>query len=106
MKIRMAALLRQLRKERGLTQCECAARLGLNHSTISAYENNLRIPPCETLVDIAQFYEVTTDYLLGHQCSNDNIWENLTYSQKQIVKDFANFIFERHICETKNHTKK
>lgn len=105
MKIRMADLLRQLRKERGLTQCECAARLGLNHSTISAYENDLRIPPCEILVDIAQFYDVTTDYLLGYQCNRDDIWESLTYSQKQIVKDFANFVFERHFCKIEDQTK-
>ena len=105
MKKRLAELLRQLRIERGLTQRECAERLGLDHSTISAYENDLRQPPCDILLKLAQLFEVTTDYLLGNPDICDGFWGNLTYSQKQMVKDFASFIFERHFCEIEDRTK-
>lgn len=102
---RLAELLRQLRIERSLTQRECAEHLGLGHSTISAYENNLRQPPCDILLKLAQFYEVTTDYLLENPDIYDGFWGNLTYSQKQMVKDFASYIFERHFCEIEDRTK-
>ena len=48
--------LRQLRMEKGMTQTTLA---------ISTYENGLRNPPDNTLVDMAHFFNVSVDYLLG-----------------------------------------
>lgn len=57
--------LRKLRIEKGLTQADLAATLSLGESTISFYESNKRQPDYETLTKIADFFKVSTDYLLG-----------------------------------------
>lgn len=54
-----------LRKRRGLSQYEMADRLGFSRGKLANYEQGSRQPDYETLQKIADFFEVTTDYLLG-----------------------------------------
>lgn len=56
---------KQLREEANLTMEQLAAGLGTKKQTISRYENNQREPEYATLIKIAQFFKVSTDYLLG-----------------------------------------
>lgn len=58
-------ILSQLRKERELGQKELAALLNMSIGTISNYENNVHAPDLATLCKLADFFHVTTDYLLG-----------------------------------------
>lgn len=53
-----------LRKERGLLQKDVAAYLHLTVAAVSNYEKNVRMPNPETLVRLADLYDVSTDYLL------------------------------------------
>lgn len=55
----------KLRRERGIGQKELADYLTLSVGTISNYENGVHSPDLETLCRIADFFETTTDYLLG-----------------------------------------
>ena len=57
--------LKELRCERGLTQKQVAEALKLNSVTYLHYEKAQREPPLSLLADMAKFYNVTTDYLLG-----------------------------------------
>lgn len=57
--------LKELRKERGLTQGQVAKRIGVTASIISAYENELRQPSYEVLLKLVRLYDVSADYLLG-----------------------------------------
>lgn len=61
--------LRKLRKERKLTQVELQMRTGIEQSLLSKFENGERIPPTETLIILADFYQVSVDYIL---CRTDN----------------------------------
>lgn len=54
-----------LRKERALSQAEMARLLNMGQSTIAMYEKNKRRPDPETLQRLADFFDVSTDYLLG-----------------------------------------
>lgn len=65
MEIFLGKRLRELREEKGMTQKEVAAALGLNSVTYLHYEKSQREPPLTVLADMAKFFEVTTDYLLG-----------------------------------------
>ena len=60
-----ARRLRELRKEKGLTQGQLAKATGLTVSAISSWENNTRVPNSLAIIALARFFEVTTDYLLG-----------------------------------------
>lgn len=55
----------ELRKRKGLTQSEMSRRLGVHRGTYSNYESGKREPDHDMTVKIANFFEVTTDFLLG-----------------------------------------
>ncbi len=57
--------MKELRLERGLTQNEPAAVLRTSREAYSMYENGKRQLSCQALAQLAQFYGVTTDYMLG-----------------------------------------
>ncbi len=59
------ARFKLLRKESNLKLEDIATQLGLDISSIHRYENNKREPEFIILVKIANFFDVTTDYLLG-----------------------------------------
>lgn len=56
--------LKELREERGLTVRSLESLIGINHSTITTYENETRDLNTNALKKFATFFEVTIDYLL------------------------------------------
>lgn len=65
MKINLGMRLKELREEKGFTQKQFAAILGINSVTYLHYEKEQREPPLSLLADIAKYYNVSVDYLLG-----------------------------------------
>ena len=61
--------LKKLRKERKLTQIALQMKTGIEQALLSKFENGERIPPTETLVILADFYNVSIDYIL---CRTEN----------------------------------
>lgn len=66
--------LKELRKEKKLTQEQLADNFFVNKSSISRYEKNTQVPELEILIKIAEFFDVSVDYLLGR---SDNRTTNL-----------------------------
>ncbi|PSL42168.1 DNA-binding XRE family transcriptional regulator [Planomicrobium soli] len=64
----------KLRKNRrpSLTQEEFAHEIGISRAALSHYEKDRREPDYETLQKIANYFSVTTDYLLGREQSEDS----------------------------------
>lgn len=58
-------MLKILRKEKKLTQTEFASFLHTTQDSISLWELGKSYPDIPTLIEIARFFEVSTDYLLG-----------------------------------------
>jgi len=58
--------LRKLREAKGLTQEELAKVINVSNKTISVYEKGGADPSTETLLKLAQYFNVSVDYLLGH----------------------------------------
>ena len=63
-------ILAELRKDRGLKQKELAKIMHVSTSTISNYEIGAHYPDIEKLMELADYFGVTTDYLLGRCASN------------------------------------
>lgn len=61
----MQLKIRQLRKERGLTQSEVADELMCDQSLYSKYEREVRSLSLENAIKLAQYYGVSLDYLAG-----------------------------------------
>ena len=57
--------LKKLREEKGISQTELGEALGISRSSISFYEKSERVPDIELLSDMARYFEVPVDYLLG-----------------------------------------
>lgn len=56
--------LRQLRKKRKLTQIAMQMQTGIEQTLISKYERGERVPPTETLMLLAVFFDTSMDYLM------------------------------------------
>ncbi|MCI3027731.1 helix-turn-helix domain-containing protein [Desemzia sp. C1] len=105
--------VKDLRKKTGKTQDDVAKSIGLSRPAYSHIENNRNEPDGETLKKLASYYEVTTDYLLGHsvpqwatekdvmdleEMLNSSVnmaygGERLSEEEKQRVKDVLTGIF-------------
>lgn len=57
--------LKELRKEKGISQLKLALDLNMNQNTISRYETCEREADYETLIKFADYFNVSLDYLLG-----------------------------------------
>lgn len=61
--------LKLLRKSKGYTQLALQMKTGIEQALLSKFERGERVPPTETLVRLADFYDVSIDYIL---CRTDN----------------------------------
>ena len=84
-------VLKDLRKRKGFSTMQdfCNAA-NINFSTYQNYESGKRLPTAEILMQIADFYGVTTDYLLGREPPTDPFkMLGLDTSSKNVVEEFA-----------------
>ena len=65
MKKELGRTITALRKKRGISQKEAASELGISQALLSHYEKGIRECGLEFLVRLADYYEVSADYLLG-----------------------------------------
>ena len=65
MEILLGKRLKELREEKGLTQKEVAQEFNINAVTYLHYEKTQREPSLSLLADMAKFFDVSVDYLLG-----------------------------------------
>ncbi len=56
--------LKKLRKEKGYTQIALQMKTGIEQALLSKFETGERVPPTETLLRLAEFYDVSIDYIL------------------------------------------
>lgn len=63
--------LKSLRIKRGISQLKLALDLNMNQNSISRYENHEREAGYDTLIAIADYFNVSVDYLLGRTDNPD-----------------------------------
>ena len=59
----MELRLRELREDMDLTQLECSKIAYISKNSYIRYENNERIPPLDTIILFAKYYNVSIDYI-------------------------------------------
>ncbi len=84
----LAERMKKLRKQRGIYQRDLADHLNVDVTTVTKYENGQRKPGFDTLINIADFYGVDVDYLLGRSDTPrlDQEWFNKLPQQ---IKDLV-----------------
>lgn len=87
-----ADVLKNIRKEKNITQEELAKVLNMKRTSISGYETGRKEPDFKTLTEIANYFNVSVDYLLGRS--------NVRYSMDELNEimqkdsELASFIHE------------
>lgn len=61
----IADKIKILREKKGITQSELAANLGITLSAVNAWEMGITVPSTQYVVELAKFFNVSADYLLG-----------------------------------------
>lgn len=61
----IADKIKILREKKGITQSELAANLGITRSAVNAWEMGITVPSTQYVVELAKFFNVSADYLLG-----------------------------------------
>lgn len=72
--------LRELRIENGFKQGEIAQIFKVSKTTICQYETSKQEPTLSLLIEIAKYFKVTTDYLLGLENEDGTKTYNNTYN--------------------------
>lgn len=62
---KLGVQLKELREEKKLTLVQLATNLNVTKATINRYETGVREPSLDMLLKLAEFFEVSTDFLLG-----------------------------------------
>ena len=73
MAIEFNRIITLLRKERGITQKQAAQELGISQAQLSHYEKGIRECGLEFVVQIADYYNVSCDYLLGRSAERNGM---------------------------------
>lgn len=66
----MIPRIKQLRKEKGYTQEQLGRAVDVSQQAINSYENSETQPDFSVLIRLADFFNVTVDYLLDHEARN------------------------------------
>lgn len=64
--------IKELRKNKRMTQKDLAEAMRVSQQTVGAWETERAIPGADTLSDLADYFNVTTDYLLGRPDKKDD----------------------------------
>lgn len=98
--------LKELRENSGLSQKAFSQKLGVSQSTVGMWESNKREPGFETTKKIADFFGVSTDYLLGRE-RRRNVpemfgKEDITYMKVigTVKAGYGGVAYEEHTGET------
>jgi len=107
--------LRKVRREKKISQKELAEIIGVQNTAISLYESNKNDPSDNLKVEIAKYFNVSLDYLLGiidepvgfyNKEKFIELPNDMTSSEKQLLNEFANYLeYRRKFSKTKYSTK-
>lgn len=90
-----ALKLKELRENLGLSQRALAVKLGVSQSTVGMWESSQREPNFKTIEELANFFDVTTDYLLGRTDNKKTVvdddigYDDFTYAMHNESKELT-----------------
>ena len=86
MKIRISENIKNLRKAHSLTQEQMAEALGVTVGAVYKWEAGLSMPEIKLIMEIADFFEISVDTLLGYEQQNGNVENRIQRIRQYIVE--------------------
>lgn len=87
--------IQELRKKKNVTQDEMAAELGVTAAAVSKWENNYTLPDILMLCALADYFQVTTDELLGR--NKEEEYAVIVASSKKLAEQIKSIAAANHI---------
>lgn len=78
--------IRDLREDRDLRQIDVAKATGIDQKTLSNYETGKTNPDSDAILRLADFFDVSTDYLLGRKTVPESIENSLQKIEAELKK--------------------
>lgn len=75
----------ELRIQKGLSQKELGAILGVSNKAVSKWETGTAIPKTETLIKLAEVFEISTEELINGVCNDENVKDKVFYKSPATV---------------------
>lgn len=98
--------LKQLRTKQGLTSEELCSKIGIKGGSYRNYERNDRKPDYDTLVKLADFYGVSTDYLLGRPDAKPPEEPLDEFARKEHLKSLEKVFMKKYLALTEEQRDK
>lgn len=103
--------IKNIRVQKGFTQSEVASALGVSSVVYSRYETGKRQPSIDTLIQMADIFGVTVDYLLGRQDIEDSTLSEYELhllvasrnADERAKQDALNMLLSHSISKTDRH---
>ena len=99
--IKVGSFLKDLRKEKGITQEQLAEELGVSGRTISRWETGKNMPDISLLVEIAEFFDVSIPEIIKGERKSENMKEE-TKEVVETMSDYAKAEKEQLIKSFRN----
>lgn len=77
--------IRDLRKQKRMSQTELAKSAGVSQTTVTAWENNKAEPSSSAIAQLADIFNVTTDYLLGRPDKQETKKDDVELSDDDVI---------------------
>lgn len=88
--------IKALRLAKGLTQAQFAKKLHVNTKSVKNWENNLSEPSATNLAAIAEFCNVSSDYLIGISDRNPIYIDSLSISNQKLLKGIIQVFLDQN----------
>ena len=95
--VKIGSFLKELRKEKNLTQEQFAEQLGISNRTVSRWETGNNMPDISLLTEIAEFYDVSIPELINGERKSEKM--------KEDVKEVADKMADYAVTEKTNMIK-
>lgn len=100
--IRIGAFLKELRKERNMTQEAIAVKFGVTQRSVSRWENGTTMPDISVLIELADFYDVDIRDLLRGERKDENMDTDMKETLEMVAEyteaDKAKILKRVYIC--------
>ncbi len=92
----IADRIKFLREQQKITQTELAKRLGITRSSVNAWEIGISVPSTQYIVELAEIFHVSTDYLLGVNSTAVIPAAGLSEEDMQMVYQLIDYIRKKN----------
>lgn len=92
----VADRIKALREQRGMTQSELAKQLGITRSSVNAWELGISVPSTQYVVELADIFKVSTDYLLCVDISASVSVAGLTEKDVQLIHGIISHLKDKN----------